>query len=729
MSTKVTTTGVTLKTLPSVSGNNSHSGENRVRPKNEPTAVKIFVTPTESQQFNHIGVQLLQLIRNGNTKQALEVLGQNADLSFCDKAGWSAMHHAACSGFVDLIIQLIKKGASVDALDYSNETPLHKASRKGHAEAVIVLVTFGAGISAVNSNGETALELAVKAAQTTVVETLCMFGVEVLLQDWSWSMIDENELSKKQKKMIELLLKQHSRNSGYTQKLIQFEIVHLKARENKCLEKLGVEVIGNDDVEDEKVIGNDGMDCDSFFLYCGKMTSEYSDVTNSLKDNHEIVSDIYECRLWCNKRKTLRLSVRLNTVLASNENLVIMSPAEKIGRIDCIDKFTEHKNQSKHHSVAYVTISVKTTSVAFYFGKRIEPEKFSIGSEAVTLKPKGEPEAEISIPKGSFESEGQMSLQIVDTKEVNEEEEEDKSGDLLTTNIVDISMTDGQQPKEEIGIKIPIHNKLSEDDAVVILATSCEAPCSVDDWEVMEAEMDESGKAAIFRIRHFSIYAGSSKEKVKIDLPGVVDALERSINRQRKIEFIFLTKWVNADTSLLVIEGTAARKSDSRIKYWARQGYNEKSLKRSKESRVKNGQRFMFTFMGNLVEVSREESFALIFQNNRDNFRMFSLCLDDPNKPITGEVKISIENEVELTIPLKKSGLFSCCSAQRVKKITNIEHTSLQTISYDVIKPKEPVPPKPEPNPPKPEPKRLSDQTLNKLGLVKYKATSTRQRT
>ena len=89
---------------------------------------------------------------------------------------------------------------------------------------------------------------------------------------------------------------------------------------------------------------------------------------------------------------------------------------------------------------------------------------------------------------------------------MNEEEEAEESGDMLTTNIVDISMTDGQQPKQEIGIKIPIHHKLSEDDAVVILATSSDAPCSVDDWEVMEAEMDESGKSATFRIRHFSMY-------------------------------------------------------------------------------------------------------------------------------------------------------------------------------------------------------------------------------
>ncbi|CAG2200346.1 unnamed protein product [Mytilus edulis] len=650
MSTKVIDTDVTLKTAPSVSRTKSHYGANRVRPKNELTGFKIVVTPTDTKEFNRMGIQLLQVIRNGNVKQALELIGQNADVSCCDQAGWSAMHHAACNGFVKLIIQLREKEASVDALDCSNETPLHKASRKGHAEAVIALITFGAEISAVNSNGETALEIAVKAGQTTVVETLCMLGVEVLLQDWSWSMIDDHELSKKQKKIIEILLKQHSRSSGYAQKSILFEVFYLKARENKYLENLGVNIIGNDEADDKKIIDNNGTDDDGFFLFCGKMKSEYSDVTDSHKDNTEIVSDIYECRLWCNKRKTLRLNVRLETVLASSENLILMSSNEKIGRIDCIDKFTEHKNQSKHYSVVHVTI---------------KPEKFSIGSEAVTLKPKGEPEAEISIPKGSFESAGQMCLQIVDTKEVNEEEKEDESGDMLTTNIVDISMTDGQQPKQEIGIKIPIHHKLSEDDAVVILATSIDAPCSVDDWEVMEAEMDESGKSATFRIRHFSIYAGSSKEKVKKDLPGVVDALDRSINRQRKIEFIFLTKWINVDTLLLVIEGIAARKSDSRIKYWARQGYNEKSLKRSKESLVKNGQRFMFTLFGNLVEVSREESFALTYQNNRDNFQIINICLDDPKKPFTGEVQISFEKEVELTIPLKKSGLFSCSSVQR----------------------------------------------------------------
>ncbi|VDI69050.1 Hypothetical predicted protein [Mytilus galloprovincialis] len=142
---------------------------------------------------------------------------------------------------------------------------------------------------------------------------------------------------------------------------IQFEIVSIKANENKCLEKIGVEVIGNDDAKDLEVIDSGEIDNDGYFLYCGKMKTEYSDVTSSLtlKDNTEIVSDIYECRLWCNKRKTLRLSIRLQTVLASNENLIIMSSNGKIGRIDSIDKFTEHKNQSKHVSYPKSCIALK----------------------------------------------------------------------------------------------------------------------------------------------------------------------------------------------------------------------------------------------------------------------------------------------------------------------------------------------------------------------------------
>ncbi|XP_056008457.1 uncharacterized protein LOC130051120 [Ostrea edulis] len=94
---------------------------------------------------------------------------------------------------------------------------------------------------------------------------------------------------------------------------------------------------------------------------------------------------------------------------------------------------------------------------------------------------------------------------VKDTKDVNEDED-DESGPLLMTNVIDMSMSDGQQPKEEIVMKLPIHNKGDDKEAeMCVLATSEEDPDDPDDWEIIHAEKDSKGKAAVFKIKHFSI--------------------------------------------------------------------------------------------------------------------------------------------------------------------------------------------------------------------------------
>lgn len=76
-----------------------------------------------------------------------------------------------------------------------------------------------------------------------------------------------------------------------------------------------------------------------------------------------------------------------------------------------------------------------------------------------------------------------LFFKVVDTNDVNEDEE-DESGPLLMTNVIDMSMSDGQQPKEEIVMKLPIHKKGNEVEEMCVLATSEEDPDDVDDWEV-----------------------------------------------------------------------------------------------------------------------------------------------------------------------------------------------------------------------------------------------------
>lgn len=47
-------------------------------------------------------------------------------------------------------------------------------------------------------------------------------------------------------------------------------------------------------------------------------------------------------------------------------------------------------------------------------GVEVKPEKFTINTkEDVTVTPQAEPDAEINIPKGSFDSDGELSLQVI----------------------------------------------------------------------------------------------------------------------------------------------------------------------------------------------------------------------------------------------------------------------------------------------------------------------------
>ena len=84
---------------------------------------------------------------------------------------------------------------------------------------------------------------------------------------------------------------------------------------------------------------------------------------------------------------------------------------------------------------------------------------------------------------------------------MNEDEEE---GPILLTNVINLSMSDGQQPQNDIDMKLPLHSSNS-DEEMRVLATSEDDPDDETNWEVLEASTDQQGKAAMFKISHFSM--------------------------------------------------------------------------------------------------------------------------------------------------------------------------------------------------------------------------------
>ena len=79
------------------------------------------------------------------------------------------MHVAAENGSLNVVLDLISRGASVDPLDKSNRTPLSLAIEKNKFACVRSLVELGADIEQRDSFGRTPLMFACKLGSIEMV--------------------------------------------------------------------------------------------------------------------------------------------------------------------------------------------------------------------------------------------------------------------------------------------------------------------------------------------------------------------------------------------------------------------------------------------------------------------------------------------------------------------------------------------------------------------------------
>ncbi|CAE8649614.1 unnamed protein product [Polarella glacialis] len=90
--------------------------------------------------------------------------------------GKTALHYAALDGHVELVRDIVSKGAAIDAMDEQRGTegmtPLLWAAMIGHAEVCKALVELGADTSLTEKSGLTALELARAYDRDAVVAAL-----------------------------------------------------------------------------------------------------------------------------------------------------------------------------------------------------------------------------------------------------------------------------------------------------------------------------------------------------------------------------------------------------------------------------------------------------------------------------------------------------------------------------------------------------------------------------
>jgi len=123
---------------------------------------------------------------DGRADSVAEALDQEPRLLYQkDASGYTALHHAAVGGHLDVIEVLLDKGAKLDAIGSRGETALYLAASKGNYEVVKLLSEHGANVDRASSDGKTPLHRAAMAGDSDTVTVLLDAGADASLKDRS----------------------------------------------------------------------------------------------------------------------------------------------------------------------------------------------------------------------------------------------------------------------------------------------------------------------------------------------------------------------------------------------------------------------------------------------------------------------------------------------------------------------------------------------------------------
>ncbi|CAH1368187.1 unnamed protein product [Tenebrio molitor] len=118
---------------------------------------------------------------------ALLLLQSGADVN-CSYKDLTALDHAVGQNqlnLVQLLLQLISRGANPNQKDNNSVTPLHLASSQKFSELIKLLVNHGANVNSLNGNNQTPLHLSCQVGEMDDAEFLIKSGARLDLVDES----------------------------------------------------------------------------------------------------------------------------------------------------------------------------------------------------------------------------------------------------------------------------------------------------------------------------------------------------------------------------------------------------------------------------------------------------------------------------------------------------------------------------------------------------------------
>ncbi|KXZ42426.1 hypothetical protein GPECTOR_147g10 [Gonium pectorale] len=122
---------------------------------------------------------------NGHLEVVKELLAKGANVNAATEFGWTPLRAAASKGHLKLVKELLAAGADVKSVEEKERAPLHDAAYKGHLEVVKELLAAGADVHAVDEEVGTPLHVAASKGHLEVVkELLAAKGADVKAATW-----------------------------------------------------------------------------------------------------------------------------------------------------------------------------------------------------------------------------------------------------------------------------------------------------------------------------------------------------------------------------------------------------------------------------------------------------------------------------------------------------------------------------------------------------------------
>lgn len=119
-------------------------------------------------------------VRSGYNDIVMVLLRRGAHVMAVDCDGLTPLHQAVFYGHKNIVLSLLQNGADVEARDKKGKTPLHLAARRGYQDVLVILSQHKASVDIKANDGSTALHAAADGWRTkNVIEVLLNLGVDI----------------------------------------------------------------------------------------------------------------------------------------------------------------------------------------------------------------------------------------------------------------------------------------------------------------------------------------------------------------------------------------------------------------------------------------------------------------------------------------------------------------------------------------------------------------------